>query len=220
MTATVEMNLSAGVAGKPTSLAPDLSYGVTDALTVSLLSSTFALTGFRGGAGRGLCLNGTDGGCAGVYDNAGIEGLYALATGPTSFAANVGLHALDLDGGAIAAKVGAKLRHVVGAVSIATSPSMFVGLTERDTNKESLWIPVLAQYKVAPAVALGLGTGFKGPLDGLADRWEVSFGASGVLTLSPAMNVGASWTFGKILGGADATGVDYRAAHLWFSFSR
>lgn len=115
-----EVEATAEAFGKPTSLSPDLSYGVTDDLTVSLAHSTFMLTGFRGAAGKGLCVTGTDNGCAHAYNNVGIEGLYTLARGDMAVALNAGVHATDLEAGFYVAKLGAKVRHVHGALSSRT----------------------------------------------------------------------------------------------------
>src|SRR6185503_7587957 len=52
---TLEMSLAASDAGVPASLAPDISGGITDDLTISLVHSGSAMTGFRGGAGAGFC---------------------------------------------------------------------------------------------------------------------------------------------------------------------
>ena len=53
---TTEVNLASDSAAEPWSIAPDLGYGVTDDLTLMLVHSTYATTGFRGSAGSGLCL--------------------------------------------------------------------------------------------------------------------------------------------------------------------
>ena len=216
---SIEVNMSADAVAKPFSLAPDVSYGVTTKLTLSLIHSTFGTTGFRGNAGRGLCLAGEDKGCAKVYNNVGVEGLMSLAEGPLAVAANVGVHAVSIDGSVFSAKAGIKLRYNARRLVFTSAPAMLIGLTEREVNKESIWIPIMAQYKVSPVVAVGLGSGLKGPLDGLGDNWEVSLGLSGAYTISPTMNAGASWVFGKIAGGSDATGIDYRALHLWYGIT-
>lgn len=228
--ATVELEATATRAGKPISLAPDVSYGVTDALTVSLLHSTFALTGFRGGAGRGLCLTGEDKGCVQPYNNVGVEVLYSLARGPLALAVNAGVHATNLDAGFYAAKAGLRVRLQQGALSLLTAPSVLVAVNERDAtpaNKDQLFIPVLAMYKAAPVLSFGFGSGVKGPLDGLGDAWEVSLGALVTYAVSPKLGLGTSLVFGKFWGGAEdppapaaaATGARYRAVQAWASFT-
>lgn len=220
--AAVEINLSEDAVAKPLSIAPDVAYGVTDDLTVSLIHSTFGITGFRGSAGRGLCLSGEDGGCANVYDNVGAEAMYALTAGDLSVAALGGVHALSLDAGFYDLKAGVRVRWSKDKVAVTSTPAVTVELAERDLNKDRLWLPVAAQYKLTPELALGGSTGIKAPLDGFGDAWEVSLGASATYAVSPALTLGGSFVFGKIVGGADdtLTGPEFRAVHLWASFTR
>ncbi len=228
--ATVEVEATAAKAGKPTSVAPDVSYGVTDSLTVSLVHSTFAVTGFRGGAGRGLCLTGEDRGCVRAYNNVGAEAMYSLARGALSVAAVAGVHATNLDAGFYAAKAALRLRVQRGPWSVLAVPSVLVALNDRDAtpaNKDQLFAPVLLMYKAAPQLSFGFGSGLKGPLDGLGDAWEVPLGTLVTYAVSPRLGLGTSLVFGKFFGGADdppapaaaATGPRYRAVQAWASFT-
>jgi len=216
----VEINVGADAVAKPISIAPDLSYGVTRDLTVMIVHGSFLTTGFRGAAGNGLCLTGTDKGCAHVYDHVGGEALYSLVRGPLAVAANAGVHALSFDAGFYSAKLGAKLRYKAGKLMVATAPSVLVAMTERDTNPDTLWLPVVIGYSVTDPLWLGFGTGVKGPRSGLADNWKLAVGGLAQYRIDPSMAVGASLIFGQIAGGADATGADYRWLQLWFSYSR
>jgi len=229
----LEVNLTEDAVGKPTSIAPDLSYGVSDRATLALVHSTVGITGFRGSAGNGLCLSGEDGGCVSPYNNVGLEGRYALVSGTLSATADVGVHALNLDAGFVSAKLGARVRYGEGKVAVTMMPSVLLAVTERSPepgspkNKDSLWIPVVATYKVTPEIGVGVATGLKGPVDGFADAWKVSLGVSATYAISPAIGVGGSWIFGQIVGGADdppepapaANGPRYRAVHLWVSYT-
>ncbi|MBK9071477.1 MAG: hypothetical protein IPL79_10805 [Myxococcales bacterium] len=227
VTATAEINMSKDLVGKPFSLAPDISYGVSDDLTVMLVHSTFLTTGFRGAAGGGLCLAAQEDGCVSIYNNVGVEALYGVKTGPASLALNAGVHALNLDASFYSAKLGAKFRYTAGKMVVLTSPSVLVAVTERDPdapkpqNKDSLWVPVAVSYKATPEVAVGAATGIKGPLDGFGDNWTTSLGFFGTYAMSKTAAVGASWTFGKMIGGLPeaALGADFRAVQLWFSYT-
>ncbi len=222
-----EVGMSADSAGKPVSLSPDVAYGIDDATTVALVHSRFAATGFRAAVGGGLCLTGSDGGCPNVYDNVGLEGWRSLVTGELSVAAGGGVHALSIDGGIYAAKVGLKARLTRGALAFHALPSVFVAVTERGENAtggrlnpDRLWFPVQVTYKAAPPVTVGLGSGVKGPFSGFGDGWQIPVGVMGLYTVDPAMSVGGSFVFGQIVGGNDATGVDYRGLQLWLSYTR
>ena len=226
----IEIEATADVFGKPSSVSPDISYGVTNDLTLTLAHSTFMLTGFRGAAGKGLCATGTADGCAHAYNNVGLEGLYTLTGGAVQIALDAGVHLTDIAADFYVAKLGAKLRHVHGALSITALPSVLVAVTRRDgmpTNKDWLYVPVVANYKLTPMLGIAFGTGIKGALDDFGKAWQFPLGVIGTVTLSPQLNVGASLVFGKVLGGAedppdpapDATGVRYRAIQAWVSYT-
>ena len=77
------------------------------------------------------------------------------------------------------------------------------------------------------AIALGLGTGIKGPLSGFGDAWQIPLGFLVQYTVSPALGCGASWVFGQLLGGATnppdpapaVKGPDLRGVQVWASYT-
>lgn len=218
MTVTAEIESSAGKLGEPVALAPDVAYGVTRDLTISVVHSRFAMTGFRAVTGGGFCLGDT---CPQVYNNAGAEALYSLRRGSLAFAALGGLHALDFDRGFADAKLGVRVRWTHGRVNVLASPSVLVAMTEREDamglalNKDMLYVPVLASYQVVEPLAVGIGSGIKGPLADLGAGWEIPLGAVATYGLDSHVSIGASFVFGKLIGGADATGTDFRGTQVW-----
>jgi hypothetical protein len=222
----VEISTSSDAVGEPVSIAPDASYGVTPDLTVMLVHSTFLTTGFRGAAGKGLCVTGTDAGCAELYDNVGAEAVYQVVRGELQVAADVGFHALGLDAGFYAAKLGAKLRYTAGKLAFNAMPAVYVAATERGTDvgeqRDTYWVPVQAVYKATPELAVGLGTGIKGSLEQAGDSWNVPLGCMATYALSPQLSAGASFVFGKLLAAdavADPKGVDQSAVQLWVGYT-
>ena len=222
LTVTAEIEASKDTFGDPTSIAPDFSIGVDDRLTLSLLHSTFGRTGFRGGAGAGICI--TDR-CANTYDNVGAEAYYGLLEGPFSFAANAGFHATSFDAGHYAAKVGGRLRLLAGDVSLVSLPSVAIAVAKRDEQPDRMFVPITASVPVGRSLSVGLITGFKSPLDDVGDGYEISAGAFVQYVASPSVAVSASWVHGKIIGGDaalpdDASGVDSRALQIWVTITR
>jgi hypothetical protein len=230
VTATVEVNASTDRGAEPVSLAPDVAYGVTADLTAILVHSTVLTTGFRGGGGRGLCVTGTDHGCARLYDNAGVEALLGVLRGPLAVAVDGGVHALSFDRGWYAAKVGARVRHRRGDLTLHASPSLFVAASERDDddpttvdNLDRLWLPIGASYAISRPLWVGVGTGVKGPLQGWGDAWELAAGVLAQYQIDPRIAAGASLFFGNVTGGdpdADPRGFDQRWIHVWVSYTR
>ncbi|MBA3538524.1 MAG: hypothetical protein H0T79_02745 [Deltaproteobacteria bacterium] len=227
LTLVTEVNTSVGKLGEPFSLAPDLAVGVTPDLTLSVVHSTFGITGFRGSAGRGLCLAGREHGCPHVYDNAGFETLYSLRRGAFAIAANLGVHALKIAAGHHDLKAGFKLRYATGRVSVTALPSVFVALTERDDamtpNRDLVFVPAVLAYKVTPAFAVAVATGVKGPIEGFGKGYEVAVALGLQVAISPTVGVGGTWAHGKITGGEatlpDDNGFDFRALHLWVTLT-
>lgn len=226
---TVEVESSAGKLGEPIALAPDVAYGVTRDLTLSVVHSKFALTGFRAVTGGGVCLGGATA-CPHVYNNAGFEALQSLRAGPLAIAAVGGVHAIDFDRGFYDLKLGMRVRYTHGRASIITLPSVLLAMTERTDqtmgthpNKDMLYVPILASYKVTKPLALGLGSGIKGALAQFDSTWEIPLGAVATYAIDRRVTLGCSLVFGKLVGGADdppapappATGTDYRGTQVW-----
>lgn len=221
-TVTSETDVSAHKMGDTSSLAPDLSVGVTDDLTISLIHSTFGRTGFRGAAGGGFCIR--DAGCPSTYDNAGVEGMYSLLRGQGSVAVDGGVYATSFDHDFYVAKLGMKARYIAGRVTLATLPSVSVALTNRNAmtpNRDRLWLPVSGMVAVGGGVSVGASSGFKAPMDStLGKSYEIALGAVATYAYSPALSFGASWIEGKLIAGdaalpAGMDGIDSRAFQLW-----
>jgi hypothetical protein len=216
---TFEIESTADKLGKPVMAAPDVSYGVNDRLTVSLIHSKFGVTGFRAVTGGGLCLGGE---CVHRYNNAGAEALYALRTGPIAIGAIAGVHAMDFDLGKYDAKLGVRARYALGAkAALVASPSVLVAMTKRTdamdvrTNPDLYYVPILATYKVLPKLTAGIGSGIKGSFEKAAATWELPLGFIATYAIERRVSLGASFVFGKLVGGADATGSDFRGTELW-----
>lgn len=228
ITVVAEVNTSSNAVGEPISIAPDVGFGVTPDLTLSVIHSTFGTTGFRGSAGRGLCVTGQSHGCAHLYDGTGVEALYGLRRGPFSAAALVGAHALSWDAGHLLVKLGFKLRYSVGRVVVGSMPSVFMAITERDDattpDRDRLFLPASVGYKLTPELTIALAAGIKGPVQDFAERYEIAVGVSAQYALSPAYTIGGSWAYGKIIGGdaalpAGTRGLDYRTIHVWLAMT-
>ena len=73
------VNASKDSFGKPTSLAPDLFYSVSDTVQIGLLHT--GPMGWQSRPGFGLCLTGTSDGCPKVYNNVGFDFMYGLLFG-------------------------------------------------------------------------------------------------------------------------------------------
>ncbi len=215
--AFVEINLSTDAAFKPVSISPDLWYGVTDDLTLGLVHSTIGASGVIGGVGDALCITGSSNGCASVYSGVGIDARYRLKG---AWAFDGGLFVNDFDPFALALKVGVLGRHRLGdKFALEVQPSLFIGLTERDTNKEALSIPVTAGYALTPAVTGYLQLAFATPFEGAGDAWVLGASLGARYRVSDHLDLGLAFSLPALAGGADGTGADFRSLTLGVSYA-
>ena len=222
----LELSVSSGGVLKPASVAPDLAVGVIDDLTIGVIHSGSALTGFRGSAGWGFCVTGTEANCRTKYTAGGVEGLYSIARGTGALALNAGVIWSSFEPTVHTdLKLGFKLKMSEGNVFAWFSPNVWVALDDRHDrvvpHEHQLFVPISLWVKPVPPVAFGIGTGVKGPLRSFADRMSIPIGVLAQYTFDPRFSVGASLVFGKILGGTDVMdpGVDARVVQLWLNIA-
>jgi hypothetical protein len=215
-----EVGVAKGSALEPMSVAPDLSVGITDSFQLSAISSGSALTGFRGSAGWGYCLS--DEKCRASFAAAGVEGLVSLTRGSAALAANLGVVWSSLEPTVHTdVKVGFKLKLSEGNVYALMSPSVWIAADDRSDpvvpHEHQLFVPISFWYKPAAKLALGVGTGVKGPLENFEQRLAIPGGALVQVALDPQISVGGSFVFGKLLAGSEVMdpGIDARAVQLW-----
>lgn len=219
-----ELSLSSDAVGKPFSITPDLWYGATDELTVGLVHSSRAATGFIGGVGDALCLAGESNGCADVYSGVGVDARYQLKTGPLALAANGGLYIGSFDPFQLALKLGAVGRWSSGKLAIEFAPNLFIGLTERtpdavggvaaDTNEEVLNVPVTGLYSVAPKISVALQLGVQLPFQNTGDTYAIPLSIGGHYLLNESLNLSLAFSLPQLAGGGDQTGFDARTLTL------
>jgi hypothetical protein len=201
---TAEISLSSLQAGAPTSLAPDLWYGVLPELTIGLIHSDLSVD--RISPGASVCINTVrmpiTNSCFDRYHNVGLDVLYSMATG--SFAAAAHARFLLREFEPVfkpAVTVGATLRWHHGRWSITGDPYLQLGLANRpDGNRAELWLPVVLAVQPSPRVAIQLYTGWNSDLAVWTDGYYVP-GAIGVrVRATRNVDAGATFGFPSILG--------------------
>lgn len=221
---SVGIGLSKDLAGKPIDITPDIWYGAAPKLEVGVAHSGYGLSGFWGQEsllGSGVCLTGTDGLCAKVYDGpVGVLGRYALVEGDLTVAADAGLVISSLDPMTMSVKLGVRGAKVMDKLKIGFAPFVSVGVTERDGgNKESLGVPVDVNFMVNPKLGVGVQSGIYGPLDGFGDSFIIPVALAGMYSVSDALTAGAAFTLHRVAGGADGPGAaDFRGLSLFASW--
>ena len=229
---TLNMNLSSGAVGQPVSLAPSVWYGVDDKLTVGLthdfgttpwtprprFRTVTSFDGIRNPlvetGGPGICITGDDNGCSGIYDNVGVDGLYALDGGPIDLAGHGGLDLGAFDPFLLQLRIGVLGRYTVNEwLSIVFDPRLRLGLTERDSNKELIDLPVWAWYAVDPRLGVYFHTGLSGELTSLGDTYAIPLQIGATYQVDPKLAIGADLAFTRVNDSFDERALGLRAIY-------
>lgn len=195
---TLRVNLSKGSAFEPISLAPDIFYGMMENWTVGLTHQT------------GICLTGTDGGCAKAYNDLGLELNFTLmARGSFQAAATGGFNLSSFSDPFIAGlNFGFRAKLQIAKVAVFSRPRMYVGLANRDLRGDFVEIPVDIYYQLNTQTALGLETGVVGTLDNLGDNNQIPVGLAVLFAINEKVDIGAAMRFTNLAGSGG--GVDGR----------
>ena len=214
-----EANLTKRESLHPVSLAPDAACGVSDRLTVGLVTSARSLS--RVDSGDGLCLGGTEGDpvhdCQRPVDNAAVDGLYLLRGGDLAVAARARLVFASFGPVKPSVRLGALVRLRRGRAALVLDPAVGIGLGNRDRgNRDTVALPVVGQLQLGPRVLVELETGVRGELAVFGDAYQVPVGAA--LQVSPS----AAWDVGLELGWPELLGPrnTFKERHLslWLSW--
>ena len=194
------VNASKDNFGKPTSLAPDLYYSVSDTVQIGLLHT--GPMGWQSRPGFGLCLTGTTNGCPKVYDNVGLDFMYGLIFGDFHLSLHSSLFLLPIsDPTGVMWTIGLTGKfHFTDMVALYFDPQVGVMLSHRDQYKDQLFIPLELQFQVGAAVSLKVLSGVSGQLSALGDTYQVPLGLGLVGNVSRNVDLGLRFSFDNLLG--------------------
>jgi hypothetical protein len=218
---SLQVSLLESAIAKPFSIQPDVAYGVMPKLDVGAYHSSYGITGFWGSLGGGICVSGTDGGCAKAYNGPiGILAKYLLTdNGKMAIAADAGLVIRSTDPFALGAKVGVRGHYMAGKLMIGFAPNIQIGITKRDeVGKESIHVPVDVMFAATPKVFVGLQTGIQGPLDGFGDGYSVPVSIGAMFMATPNISAGASFNLLRVAGFEGPGAADLRSISVFASY--
>jgi hypothetical protein len=195
----LDINLSADLAGKPISLAPDLYYSATDKLQFGLLHE--GPMGWQARPGLGLCLTGKSNGCPDIYNNVGLDVMYGVAFGDFHMSTHTSLFVSDFDPWTMSLALGAATKlHLGTRFALLLDPKIAIALTERDTNDDAIYIPLELQLQAGASTTLKLLTGLSGGLSAFGDTYEVPLGVGLLQNLTRHFDLGVRFSFDNLLG--------------------
>lgn len=227
----VGLNLGSDAIAKPITITPDIFYGIKNRLEIGIAHSSAAITGFWGQSDLhgGLCVTGTDSGCAKVY-NGPVAALvrFGLSDGGVEIAADAGVVIANLsDPNALGVKLGVRGRKISGKILFGFAPNIYVGLTNRsfdtngvsvDFNKEVLNVPVDVHFMATDKVGIGVQSGISGPLSGFGDSFKVPLSVGAMFIINQNMSAGAAVTLHRVAGGGDGGAADARSLGVFFGW--
>ncbi|HET7506332.1 MAG TPA: hypothetical protein VFK02_35175 [Kofleriaceae bacterium] len=195
----LDVNLSTDAAGEPISLAPDLYYSVTDALQLGLLHE--GPMGWQARPGLGLCLTGEDHGCPKLYDNVGLDIMYAVSFGRVHLSTHSSLFVDHFDPLTMSAAFGVAGKARLGTrFAVLFDPKIAIALTERDTNDDAVYVPLELQLQIGSGTTLKLLTGLLGGLSAFGDTYEIPLGLGLLQNLTSHFDIGIRFSFDNLLG--------------------
>jgi hypothetical protein len=194
------VNASKDNFGKPTSLAPDLYYSVSDTVQIGLLHT--GPMGWQSLPGVGLCLTGTANGCPRVYNNVGFDFMYGLLYGDFHLSQHSSLFVLPIsDPTGVMWTIGlAGKFHFSDVVALYFDPQVGVMLAHRDMYKEQLFIPIELQFQATAAVSFKVLSGVSGQLSELGDTYEIPLGVGLIGNVNSNVDLGVRFSFDNLLG--------------------
>jgi hypothetical protein len=210
--AVLEMNLSTGRSYEPSSLAPDVWFGVTDDVTVGVVHSARALSIVD--SGLGYCFRDEAHGCAAAYDNLGVDARWSLVRGELSAAARARFVVRTFDPWKPRLGAGGLVRWQRGRFAISSDPSLSIGLANRDRgNRAALDVPLWFAVQPTCRWALHLRSGVHGSLVTYGDTYEIPMGLG--VTVSPhrLVDISAEAAFRRLLGPQN----DFKTRAMWIA---
>ena len=118
---------------------------------------------------------------------------------------------------ALSLRLGVKGKTMAGPLIVVFDPSINIGLTEREINKESISLPVRLGFMVTPELNLGLSLALLGPLNppigGFGDFYRVPLGVGGIYSINSQFDLRAQFTLDQLIAGSNG-GADARTLSL------
>jgi hypothetical protein len=216
--APIGIDLTTDAVAKPIAIAPDVWYGVMPKLEAGIVHSNEGLTGFWfQGPGGGICVTGTENGCAKLYNGpVGVLAHFLVMEGSIDLAADGGLVISTLDPMAISVKAGVRGRWMSGKIAVDFAPGVGIGVTERDSNGDELFLPVSVGYMVSAKLHAAVQTGIYGPLDGFGDAFAIPVGVGALFGVNDSITVGGAVNFWNLAGkGSSADFRDLTLVAMW-----
>jgi hypothetical protein len=171
----------------PIHLAPHFYWGVSRDVTIGITHR------------HGMCLNACG---ERRYNDVGFGLLLNLARSHrVEINFNTGVQARSLDPFHFGWKGGVLGRVTFSTVAFVFDPTLYVGITGRDTgNREELALPFWFYFQATPTVVPFVGAMAVGPLDGFGDHHSIPVEGGILFKIGNSVDLGAYFRFHNLLG--------------------
>ena len=192
----LELGATSGYVTQPTSLAPDLWWGVAPRWAVGVIHSDPSVDRIR--AGASLCVRRGTLECDGVYHGSGLD----LRYGALSWLApRARLLVRDLQPVKPAVTLGALAKWQRGRIAVTGDPYLQIGLWNTDRgNRTALVLPIEFAVQPTGRWALALDTGWNSDLAVWRDGWHVPVALGVLARVTSQVDLGATFGFTSLLG--------------------
>lgn len=195
----LEMNLQLNLEGRPTSLAPDAWYGVTDRLTVGVTHGNASLD--RIDANASVCVIHLDSVCDRYYRGGAIEARWSWRTGALAVAARARFLLRDTDPMKPALAVGALVRWTRGRFAVQSDPYIRTGLANTNLgNRTQLTVPLYLLVQPTCRWLVGLHLGWESDLAVARDGWHGPLGLIVKARATENLDLGVHGGFTSLAG--------------------
>jgi hypothetical protein len=202
----VKMNMSKNEEAEPTTITPDLYFGVTDYLQLGLVHSSPLGWQTPGVTPSSLCVTSSSHGCPKVYNNLGLDAMALLLPGPVELAGHLRFNFEPFDPFRVNLLVGFMSKLRLPWFAIIFYPSIQIGLNKRDQaggptpggNKDVIYLPAEIVYQVTPLFALFGQAALYSQAQNFGDHYRIPLGVAGLFTVSPMLDVGLRWAWDSV----------------------
>lgn len=204
--AFVKVNMAKSQVGKPTTITPDVYFGVSDFLQLGVVHSSPLGWQTPGATPSSICVTGKDNSCPKVYNNLGIDALSLAVPGPMEVAGHVRFNFDSMDPFRINLLAGFVSKLHLPWFAFLFYPSIQIGLNKRDQaggptsdgNKELLYLPGELEFQVTPFLALLAQAAFYTEARNFTDTYRIPLGAAAVISIGPMLDVGVRWAWDNV----------------------
>ncbi len=198
--APLQISLVPKEIGKPTFWAPNISWGLSDTITLRILHGE----AYRApDSVAGVCFTGQSGGCPNVYNNVSADAVVALISSSSfSLTGNAGLSLANTSPLSFGVIVGTVAEMSVGEkLALQLEPSLLVALNRQAMdNPHRFGITARAFVQASKPLLLFSLMGLFSPFEDFANQHVVPIGGGFLHALGPNVDLGLQLTFTNVLG--------------------